>query len=51
MSIEDGPTVVERSDYLDEPDWLEWFDEAVADGECYVFHQWPPDERDGQRVH
>ncbi|MGM9428948.1 hypothetical protein [Hydrogenophaga sp. MI9] len=50
LSVEDGPVFVERSD-LEDPDWLAWFDQAAADGECYVFHQWPPEAQEDDQVH
>ena len=51
VSLEDGPFLAERDDYLDDDDWLQWFDEALQEGECYVFHQWPPEAQDGDAIH
>jgi hypothetical protein len=48
LALEEGPEIRARDSYLDEPEVLEWYDEAVENGECYVFHQWPnePQEED-----
>ena len=45
-------SVIERADVEDDPDSLAYFDEARADGACFVFHTWPlgsdddPDQED-----
>ena len=41
VAIEEGPFATERSDYLGDDDWLLWFDAAQAEGESYVFFEWP----------
>ena len=51
LSIEEGPYVVERQNYIDDPEWLEYFDDAVASGACYIFHQWPPEPQEEDSVH
>lgn len=51
VSVEDGPMNVERDRYLEDPEWLEWYDQAAVDGECYVFHQWPSGPQDDDEVH
>lgn len=39
-------------DYYSESDeGLEHFRQAVSDGECYVFHQWPLEPQEGDDVH
>jgi hypothetical protein len=36
--------VVEREDYADDdPDYLRYYDEAAADGACFIYHRWPLD--------
>ena len=51
VSIEDGPTAIDRENYLEEPEWLEWYDQAARDGECYVLHQWPLGPQEDEEVH
>lgn len=51
VAIEDEPSPIERADYLDDPEWLEWIDYALEDGECYVFHKWPPGQQEDDPVH
>jgi hypothetical protein len=34
---------------LDE-EWR-WYQQAVTDGECYVYHLWPPEAQDGDGIH
>jgi hypothetical protein len=45
------PVTREEIEALDEPDSLEWFDQALEEGERYVFMQWPPEAQDGDPVH
>jgi hypothetical protein len=40
VSREDGPVVVCRQDYADDPDVLFYMDAAQHDGACYLLHQW-----------
>ena len=42
VNLESGPEQVDRTLYEDEPDMLDAYDEAVAHGECFLFHLWPP---------
>jgi hypothetical protein len=51
VSVEVPPQLVERSDYDEDADNLDWFDQAVADGECYVLYQWPLEVQDGDVIH
>lgn len=51
VGIEEGPNNVARSVYIDDAEWLSYFDEALASGECYVFNQWPPEPQEGDVVH
>ena len=46
LTLEEGPEIWLRENYLDEPEALRRYDEAVENGECYVFHQWPNDPQD-----
>jgi hypothetical protein len=51
VSLEDGPFIAPRDNYLDDDEWLQWFDEALQSGACYIFHQWPPEAQDGDQSH
>jgi hypothetical protein len=51
VALEEGPLVTTREQYLEDPDTLECFDEALENGECYVFHLWPLEPQDGDAVH
>ena len=35
----------------DDPEWLEAYDDAARDGECHLFHLWPPDPGEDDTVH
>jgi hypothetical protein len=50
VSVEDGPMAITREN-LEEPEWLGWYDQAATDGECYVFHQWPPGPQEDDEIH
>lgn len=49
VSLEEPASLASRSDLADE--WLEWYDEAEREGECYVFHEWPNEPQDEDAVH
>lgn len=51
VRLEEGPVVRLREHYLDDPEMLECFDEALSNGECYVYHLWPIEAQDGDAVH
>jgi hypothetical protein len=52
LSLEDGPFVTTRDVYLEaEPGWLVAFDEAAAEGECYVLHMWPNEAQEDDALH
>ncbi|MBX3628165.1 MAG: hypothetical protein KF892_24355 [Rhizobacter sp.] len=51
LGIEEEPVFAERDDYLDQPEWLKWFDLAVAEGECYVFNEWPVEAQEDDEIH
>ena len=38
--------LVTRENYRDLPKSLEYFEQAVFDGHCLVFHLWPPEGED-----
>lgn len=51
LSLEDGPFLTEADDYEDDPEWLEYFNEAVSEGECFIFHEWPPEAQEDDVIH
>lgn len=52
VELEDGPAEVTRDEFTDaEPEWLEAFDGAVADGEHYALYIWPNEAQDDDVVH
>ncbi|WP_374567491.1 hypothetical protein [Ideonella sp.] len=46
VAITRQPSFVEREDYLDDPEWLDWFDQAAEHGECFALDRWPSDGAD-----
>jgi hypothetical protein len=51
VTVEEPPRLVDRSEYEADTDNLEWFDQAHAEGECYVLYQWPLGVQDGDVIH
>ncbi|MES2672497.1 MAG: hypothetical protein V4673_19020 [Pseudomonadota bacterium] len=51
VDLESGPDQVERALYEDEPDLLDAYDEALAHGECFLFHLWPPEVGSSGALH
>ena len=49
--MQDEPVITAREDFLDDPETLKCFDEAVSNGECYVFHLWPLDPQEDDAIH
>jgi len=41
IAITRQPSFVEREEYLDDTEWLDWFDQALEYGECFAFDRWP----------
>jgi hypothetical protein len=33
------------------PESMQYFEQAMSDGECYVFHTWPNDAEDREATH
>ena len=52
IAVEETPAQLDR-DYLvnNNPDGLRYFDQAVLDGECYVFHTWGIESQEDDVVH
>ena len=38
---EQPPQPIDRSACVDEPEWLDAYDEAMHQGECHLFDLWP----------
>jgi hypothetical protein len=51
VSVEEECRQVTASAYTEDAEGREYYDEAVTDGECYVFHQWPVDPQEDDDVH
>lgn len=49
VSIEERGYEVTEQWYTDDYEMLEYFEQAVNDGECYVFNQWPVEVRGSDR--
>ncbi|MFL1485100.1 hypothetical protein ACJO3T_13515 [Marinobacter sp. LN3S78] len=43
--------VVDEQWYQNEDEGLECYAQALEDGECYVFHQWPCEPQEDDTVH
>ena len=48
---EQPPQRIDRAACEDDPEWLETYDDAARDGECHLFHLWPPDPGEDDTVH
>lgn len=51
LSIEEGPFRALREYYEEDADWLGYFELALSEGECFVFHQWPPEPQQDDVLH
>lgn len=51
VAVEDECCAASESWYSDDDEGKQYFLQAVIDGECYVFHQWPPEPQEGDAVH
>ena len=51
VAVQDEPVITAREDFFDDSDTLQCFDEAVSNGECYVFHLWPLDPQEDDAIH
>jgi hypothetical protein len=47
----DEVSFVDRTDYADDDPDLEYFEQALIDGEVLVFHTWPNEPQDEDIVH
>jgi hypothetical protein len=51
VSVEDPFREVAVDGYGDDDEARSYHEQAVEDGECYVFHQWPIDDHEDDEVH
>jgi hypothetical protein len=51
VSIQEECREVTEALYAEDEEGRGYYDQAVVDGECYVFHQWPVDAQDDDDVH
>jgi hypothetical protein len=51
VAQENGPQPVSRDEFLDDPETLDCVDEALTEGECYVYHLWPNEPQEGDTIH
>jgi hypothetical protein len=42
---------VVESDYLSDESGMKYFQQAINDGDCYVYHQWPNQPQEEDHVH
>lgn len=51
VSIQEGCREVTRALYEEDEESRGYYDQAVVDEECYVFHQWPVGAEDDDDIH
>jgi hypothetical protein len=51
IALVDECREVGEQSYDADDDALPYFRQAVEDGECFVYHQWPVDVHDGDSIH
>lgn len=53
IAVEEEPEAVDREYFIEDygTEYLEYFDQAVIDGQCYVFHTWGPESQEGDVSH
>lgn len=52
VSLEDGPDIVRRDEFVDsDPEWLEAYDAAARDGEFHALYVWDSDEDEDHGAH
>jgi hypothetical protein len=51
LAVEEQCREVTEGSYSETDEGLEHFRQAVVDGECYLFHQWPIEPQEGDDVH
>lgn len=51
VTVEEPFREVNADAYSDDDEGRGYYEQAVEDGECYVFHQWPVDDHEEDEVH
>lgn len=51
VAVEEGCRLITEKNYSDDPERLEYYEQAASDGECYVYHQWPNEPQEEDDVH
>ena len=51
LAVEEQCSEVTEQAYAEDDEGLNHYRQAVTDGECYVFHQWPVEPQEGDGVH
>jgi hypothetical protein len=51
LSVEDECCEVTDDWYSEDDDEWPWYQQAISEGECYVYHQWPLVAQDEDDVH
>jgi hypothetical protein len=51
VSVEEECREVTEEDFSENAKGLEYYRQAIVDGECYVYHQWPNESQEGDIVH
>jgi hypothetical protein len=51
VSVQEECREVTEALYSEDEEGRAYYDHAVVDGECYVYHQWPVDTQEGDDVH
>jgi hypothetical protein len=51
LSVEEECCEVTEDWYAEGDEERQYYEQAITDGECYVFHQWPVEPQEGDDVH
>jgi hypothetical protein len=51
LAVEEQCREVDDGTYAGDAEGLEYYRQAVVDGECYVYHMWPVEAQEGDDVH
>jgi len=51
LCVEEECCEVSETRYSEDEEGCEYYQQAVSDGECYVFHQWSVEPQEGDDVH
>lgn len=51
VSVEEPARPCSREEFDEDEDWLEYFDAALENGACFVFHQWPAEPQGCEVIH